>query len=384
MLGYQSTINNFLLNLSSHESKYKNLKISKGAFSKARRKISYSIIEKINRAYVHNKKNQQRLWNGLKVFAIDGSKITMPDSQELNEKFGKPSNKNGTKAYLPQATLVTALDVFSNYISEIEIDSYDTSEQELAIKLLPRIEKGSLIINDRLYGSRAMFFKCEENGIYYLSRMKTTGGGLKEVCKFAKSKDATTLIEVEHPEDNIRKIKIRLIKGAADKHGNRIVLATNLFNKKLYHSKELIALYKLRWEIETFFGRIKNLVNIEKFHSKNFNGIMQELYASLLLFNATAKLIKLTYKIKSMVGFKKVSWECALNAVGRNIGSFIVMKLLKNNIVEPLILVMINEVYSSKYNFQGNRHYPRFSKQPQDFWTRSSTRTAAKAIFGLK
>ena len=36
------------------------------------------------------------------------------------------------------------------------------------------------------------------------------------------------------------------------------------------------------------YGRIKNLFNIENFHALTYNGVMQEIYANLLIINLTA------------------------------------------------------------------------------------------------
>jgi hypothetical protein len=174
LLGYQLSINNFSATISSINPKFENFSLSKSAFSKARKKLSYKVLESINREYV--KENQTKnTYRGLRLFAIDGTKLTMPDSRELELIFKKPRNKKST-AYMPQASMVACLDITSNLASEIELGSYDTSEKELALRLLPNIEKQSLVITDRYFGNRFFFYNCEKEELFYLSRMKRHWG----------------------------------------------------------------------------------------------------------------------------------------------------------------------------------------------------------------
>ena len=383
--GYQSTINNFLFEISKYEKRYSNMKISKSAFSQSRKKLSYQVLEEMNREYVKNEvvNNRRNLWKGLNIFAVDGSMLTLPDDEKLTNKFKKPGNKNGTEAYMPKATIVALLNLNSMQVSEFQIGNCDISEKELFLKILPKIEKNSLIIADRFYGSRTFFHEFESRGLFYLTRVKAGNMAQAEVKAFVQSKKLTAIIELEVAKEASIKHRVRLVRGPIDKKGSRIVFATNLLDKKRYHRKELIQLYRRRWEIETYFNRIKNIINIEHFHSRSFNEIMQEIYVGLFYFNVTARSITLTYNYKNLLKFKNLSWRIALNALGRYIGSFIIIKFKKIQFLEFLILSMVNEIYHSKFEPRNGRSYPRFSKQPQDYWTKSSVRTAAKAIFNL-
>ena len=381
LLGYQLSINNFTASLALINSKFKYFSLSKSAFSKARKKLSYKVIELINREFV--KENQvKNTYKGLRLFAIDGTKLTMPDSPELEFIFKKPKNKI-SNAYMPQATMVACLDLTSNLTSEIEIGSCDTSEKELALKFLPNIEKKSLVITDRYFGNRIFFYNCEKEKLFYLSRIKSGNRAMIEVKKFINSKMKSAVVNINIIEKDCT-LKVRLIRGSKDKDGNIIVYATNLLNKNLFHSKELIMLYKERWVIETYFNRLKNILNIRKFHSRSYNEVMQEIYGSILYANITSSFMNLTFKVYNVLKFNKLSWKSAFNSVSRYILDFIFAKCRGKYLVFIKIFEVLNDIHKTKSIDRVDRFYPRYSKQPQHFWTKSETRTTAKAAFGLK
>lgn len=68
---------------------------------------------------------------------------------------------------------------------------------------------------------------------------------------------------------------------------------------ELVPAKDIITIYKLRWDIEVFFRFIKQELNFSHFLSTNINGIKIILYMTLIL----AMLIHI-YKKYNNVGYK--------------------------------------------------------------------------------
>ena len=66
------------------------------------------------------------------------------------------------------------------------------------------------------------------------------------------------------------------------------VLITNLPRDK-FSLKEMKRIYWLRWGIETSFRELKYALGAINFHSKKDKYILQELYAHLVMFNATSR-----------------------------------------------------------------------------------------------
>jgi hypothetical protein len=74
------------------------------------------------------------------------------------------------------------------------------------------------------------------------------------------------------------------------------VLLTNLFDKKEYPNSEIIELYFKRWGVENHYRDEKVILEIEKFHSKSCNGVMQEFFAILIMTVISRVLMILTSK----------------------------------------------------------------------------------------
>lgn len=67
--------------------------------------------------------------------------------------------------------------------------------------------------------------------------------------------------------------------------GEEEVLFTSLLESEQYPSEEFGALYHLRWGEETYFDRLKNVMNIELFSGVSTESIYQDFWATLLVSN---------------------------------------------------------------------------------------------------
>ena len=88
---------------------------------------------------------------------------------------------------------------------------------------------------------------------------------------------------------NFRAVKFRINEDGKDKYE---LLVTNLPRDK-FPLRDMKRLYHLRWGIETSFLELKYAVGAINFHSKKDKFILQELYAHLVMFNATSRVAAL-------------------------------------------------------------------------------------------
>ncbi len=174
----------------------------------------------------------------------------------------------------------------------------DASEREEAKKLIGNLRENSVCLFDRGYISYDLLSYLEEELIcleegyngYYVMRCPTssTFQAVKEFMMSSKDDDII-LIKApkkylkEHATDNPEiSIKVRAIKHVMN-DGTIELLITNLFDQTVYPRDEIIDLYFRRWIIEGGYRDEKVSMEIEKFHSKTVNGVMQELYAVMIM-----------------------------------------------------------------------------------------------------
>ena len=64
-----------------------------------------------------------------------------------------------------------------------------------------------------------------------------------------------------------------------------VTIVTTLLDPVKYPKKEIIALYRKRWEIETNFRHLKTTLNMEHLKCKTVEGVVKELLIYVLVYN---------------------------------------------------------------------------------------------------
>jgi len=274
--------------------------VHKSSVTKARNKIPFQAFEQIfydsvclaNELWPKN--DDKYLWHGMPVFALDGSKYKLPATDEIRLKFDPESGLgNPGKGHFPQCLVSTVYDVFRRLPIARTVVPINGSEREQLKKLLPRFPKKGIGMFDRGYPSYDTINLLQLNySGYYLFRCPASctfpavesfikSGKTEDVIYIKPSKKARGKLIVSH-ERMLKALKIRVIK-LVSPNGEVSVLLTNLFNKKNYPSREIIALYFKRWRVEEYYRDEKIIFEIERFHSTRANGILQELYAAMII-----------------------------------------------------------------------------------------------------
>lgn len=168
----------------------------------------------------------------------------------------------------------------------------------------------------------------------------------------------------------LRQISYRI--GAKD-----YMLLTTLVDPN-FSRAALRQLYWARWGIEEFFKTLKQVGKIEHFHARSKNGVLQEIYAFLLLQTMTV-LLKSTLKQprrkqrKSKIPYKgsvKINHKLAITFT-----SLLSPLLLQKNVPKCHIILCQKLLLLGSYNAYGGRHYPRLSYKPSSRWRCTKTKT---------
>ena len=266
-------------------------KISKQAISHARQGISPLLFTELYNLSVdifYKNIPERKSWQGLHVFAIDGSKLELPNSKDLFENFGEMFNVHNPDEKYTQALASIVYDVLDDYIVHASINRYLAPERDAALKHMENLEalgiyKNSVIVFDRGYYSEKMFRYCADHGHYCVMRLKENINLSKLAGK--KNADMITTLEGNGKEDT-EDIKIRVISLKLDS-GEYEYLATNIFDESFTVSM-FKHLYFLRWPIEVKYLELKERLQIEDFNGATTTSVIQEFYISLLLSNLSS------------------------------------------------------------------------------------------------
>jgi hypothetical protein len=305
-------------------------------------------------------------WKGHHVYAVDGSTFTLPHSKEIKAGFPDIGAK-ATKTHYPKARVVLATHVLSGVPKSLRVDDQYIGERELFQAMLCDIEDDSILLLDRGFDGIASLNRIIESKKLFLCRLRADFAASKEVYGFAQSKrkETTVTLKNKHKET----ITVRLLKYKKDRHGKSIVLATNLFEKNTFTRTDLWTLYSRRWDIETSYYRVKKLFNIENFHAKNLNGVLQEIWANLIVLGMTSYLVLTSWrqKMKDIVKAKKAPNFKNASVVFKK---YFVLLLFPSSpaIYQVAIDSISKEITAVHFNRQFCRKNPRISKQSLATW----------------
>lgn len=263
--------------------------VSKQAVSKARQGILPSLFKgmfdfSVDHFYqsIGSRKKWRNLYN---IFAIDGSKISIPNSISNFENYGKMFSKWNPKRLWSAALCSTIYDVCNDIIVHGLIRPYLASERQAALRHCKELEllnlfSESILIFDRGYFSDWLYRYFAEKG--YLCVMR-----IKDNLSIAKQCTSDSLLTLPgNPKKGTADITVRVIAVSLD-GGEIEFLATTLFDPSLT-SDDFKELYFMRWPIESKYNELKNRFLIEEFSGATSISIEQEFYINLLLSNLAA------------------------------------------------------------------------------------------------
>ena len=195
--------------------------------------------------------------------------------------------------------------------------------------------------------------------LFFVMRLRARGRGQKnEVKNFIASRRKTAVVTLRKKD---AKLKVRLIRGQVDREGSPIILVTNLLGRSAYAPQETYKLYLERWKIETMYYRVKELLRLEVFHAKTVNGILQEIWANLVLLSLTALM---TCLAKPKVSFHIPNFKAATEVIRQNF-SFFICGAKRGR---PEWKKMLDQTAAIWCVRQPGRKNPRISKQPHSHW----------------
>ena len=262
--------------------------ISKQALSKARQFINPALFKELYYLSVdlfYKQLPSRKLWNGYHLFAIDGSKIELPNSKSNFEFFGEMFGYPDPNRRFTMGLGSIVYDVLDDYIVHASFQRYLASERSAALEHLHNLEdlniyQNSVVIFDRGYYSEDMFRYCVEHQHLCLMRLKQNYNIAKK-C----SGDIITVLP-GNEKDRTEDTKIRVIEVILN-DVTKEYLATNLFDSHI--SQQMFReLYFYRWPVETKYKELKSRLAIEEFSGATTTSVLQEFYINVLLSNLSS------------------------------------------------------------------------------------------------
>jgi hypothetical protein len=226
---------------------------------------------------------------GLRLMALDGTVLDLPDTPENVRVFGKRNSPRGSSAW-PQARVVAISECATHAVLEAGVWPHDFDERAAGMRLLRGVGEGVLLLWDRGLHSFEMVQGALARGSELLGRLPRT---VKPGVPAATLKDGTQLVWVRPSDYGRRKrgerVLVRLIRYTIEdpnRPGHRVEhrLITSLLDPERAGAEELVVAYHSRWEFELATDEIKSHQRSPNtpLRSKKAVGVIQEIYGLLI------------------------------------------------------------------------------------------------------
>jgi hypothetical protein len=246
------------------------------------------------------------------------NRVLIEDStkMELNEKLSLHFQGAGGLASKAGLKIDFIFDYLSEKFVDIEFCSANIADQTLAARLIGIMEKNDLILRDLGYYALARIIEIEEQGAYYISRLrsnlnvyeskdstkpldlakfldKRAWQGLVDVQIFiGEDKYSVRLIACELTEEAVNK-RLRNAHKTAKRHGTTTskkklnllkycLFITNI-SEEIMSGTSVMATYRARWRIELIFKQWKSCLKLHIFKGYNKDRLLCFLYGRLIM-----------------------------------------------------------------------------------------------------
>lgn len=265
------------------------------AACKARARLGYEPVAAIFRRLAEDVRGTVS-FHGLRLWSVDGTFLSMPDTPENEARFGRVKAARGKTAY-PQLHLTSLIDTVTHEVKNVVVGRSDkVDERGDAVVLIQELAAGDLLLMDCGFSAVWFFRRCLERKMHFLARisncwkpkiLKTNGDGdyIVSVSGVIPKAYRGTAASAS------ARLKLRMIVYQVG-DDEPVRLLTSLIEPEQYTASELALLYHERWESELAYDEQKvHLVPLQHgkqktvFRSKTPDGVLQEVYGMLVAYN---------------------------------------------------------------------------------------------------
>jgi Transposase DDE domain len=321
--------------------------------------------------------NDTSRWHGHRIWVMDGSGCSMPDTPGLQKAFGQPPMQSDGCGF-PVAHLLVLFHVGTGMLLRVAVAPLRTADMALAKYVHGELQRGDVVLADRAFGSFGHLATLAAAGVHGVFRIQQTrivsfrkgrpylpsgrhapkqrkipstrwikwlgqGDQIVEYTKSPKCPSWLTREEWDRLPPAIRVRELRYSLASAGYRSRSVTLMTTLLDAEQYPANTIADLYGQRWQVETNLRHLKMTLGMDVLHTKSVDGIHKELAMFAIAYNLV-RLVMLEAAAQQDVGPNQISFTDALRW------------LRHNGLATPLqaLVVLLN---------RPGRHQPRVRKR---------------------
>ena len=303
------------------------LTCSAAAYCKARARLPLDVFGLIVQQVTHAARettNDIGRWRGHRLFYVDGTGVSMPDTPALAQAFGYPGSVKPGCGF-PVMHGLFLFDAATGLIVDLVFSHGHTHDAAVATRVHPSLEPGDVLLGDRAFDSFTHLAWLIDEGIEALCRVhqrrivdfkQGRASRSRSHRQHVAGRPASRQIRrlghedqwVEYRRDSAcpvwlaadqfaelpASIVVRELCYRVTRRGYRthtVTLVTTLLDPVKYPKQELVALCGQRWEAETNLRYLKQTMGMDVLRCKTPDGVLKELWMYVLVYNLVCLLM---------------------------------------------------------------------------------------------
>jgi hypothetical protein len=273
-----------------------------GAYCRARARLPEELCKELTRQTgrkLHEQAPPEWLWKRRPVKVVDGTGISMPDTEE-NQKAYPKNAKLPAGVGFPVMRLVVVFSLAVGTVLEAAVGRFQGKGQgELSLfrPLLDQLQRGDVLLGDRLYGTYWNVAYALAHGIDVVVRQHAgraavwfRGRGHRTDNRrvwWHKPQRPSWMSEQDY--DRVPSwLRLRAVRVTVRQRGfrtRRLVLITTLTNGEQISGADIADLYRRRWQAELHLRSLKQTMQMDILRGKTPEMVRKELWAHMLVYN---------------------------------------------------------------------------------------------------
>ena len=233
-------------------------------------------------------------WHGHRVFLLDGSSLSMPDTPELQAEFGQPSGQKPGCGF-PVAHLLAMFDHRTGYLVHTILAPLATHDLAHAAATHKEMQPDDLLLADRAFGSFAHMALLRRRGLHGLFRLhqrRPHGTARDRLVTYPKPKEKPSWMTDDEFAALPNAVVVREVRVTINVPGCRVrklTLVTTLLDRDRYPAKDLANLYRQRWQVEVNLRSLKTTLGMDVLKSQTVAGVKKDVLLFAVAYNLVRK-----------------------------------------------------------------------------------------------
>lgn len=238
-------------------------------------------------------------WLGHRVWVIDGSSISMPDTPELQSAFPQPEGQARGCGF-PVAQMVALFCWTTGALLELVLDDIRPHELNLVRRLYDRFRPGDIVLADRAYSGWVDMVRLAQRGVYCVFRLHQRRkadfrqgkrlGPDDQLVSWPRPSQwfASFGISRQAFEQLPETWAVRLVRIKHTPKGFRsrtVVVVTTLLDPVETPADDIRALYRDRWMAELNLRSLKIALGMDVLRGQSLDVIRKEIAMHVLAYN---------------------------------------------------------------------------------------------------